>query len=300
VVASLEGVTRCFGEFRALNRVDLRVLRGDVYGLLGLNGAGKTTALRVLLRFLEPDAGSARVFGFDVRRNWLSIAPLVGATIEAPAFYPNLDGLTNLRLLHHLAGDPAGRTPEQAMERVGLEPGRRTRVRNYSQGMLQRLYIGQALLGSPRLLVLDEPTSNLDPRGILEVRRLIRELRDQEGMSVILSSHQLSEVEDVCNRVAILHHGRRLEEAEVEGLFGPDQRWLEVEVDRPEKALESLRRIEWCKEPQLVERSLRVRVPESRRAELNAMLVREGFEVSQLVTRRASLEDYFHQVTADA
>jgi len=300
VVASIERVTRCFGAFRALSEVDLRVERGDVYGLLGLNGAGKTTALRVLLRFLRPDSGSARVLGRDVQSDWIHVAPLLGATIEAPAFYPHLDGITNLRLLHGLAGSPEGRSPERAMELVGLEPRRGVRVRSYSQGMLQRLYIGQALLGAPQLLVLDEPTSNLDPRGILEVRNLIRRLRDDEGMTVILSSHQLSEVEDICNRVAILHRGRRLEEARVTELFGADQRWLEIEVDRPDKALECVGRLGWCEEPELRDGCLRLRVPESRRAELNACLVREGFSVSQLVTRRPSLEDYFHRVTADA
>ncbi len=300
VVASLEGVTRCFGDFRALSGVDLCIRQGDVYGLLGLNGAGKTTALRVLLRYLRPDSGVARVMGRDVQSDWIRVAPLLGATIEAPAFYPHLDGATNLRLLHELAGSPAGRSPEQAMELVGLDRRPGIRVRSYSQGMLQRLYIGQALLGAPKLLVLDEPTSNLDPRGILEVRNLIRRLRDEEGITVVLSSHQLSEVEDICNRVAILHRGRRLEEADVDALFGADQRWLEIEVAQPDKAFERVRLLDWCQEPELRDGRLRLRVLEARRAELNALLVGEGFEVSQLVTRRPSLEDYFHRVTADA
>jgi len=299
-VATLEGVTQRFGAFEALHDVHLRVRRGDVYGLLGLNGAGKTTALRALLKFLKPQSGRVSLFGLDVTSHWLEVAGRIGATIEAPAFYPNLDGLTNLRLLYRLAGSPPGRTPEAALELVGLAHTGGVRSRSYSQGMLQRLYIAQALLGAPELLVLDEPTSNLDPRGILEVRKLITRLRDQEGLTVILSSHQLSEVEDVCNRVAILHHGRRLEEAPVEALFGSEQRWLELELELPEKGLERVSRLEWCELPSIVEGRLRVRVPRDRRAELNAILVREGFAVSELVERRPSLEDYFHQVTADA
>ena len=274
--------------------------QGDVYGLLGLNGAGKTTSLRILLRLLRPSAGRVELFGRAVDRHWLEVAGRIGAMIEAPAFYLHLDGMTNLQLLYDLAGAPSGRGPEAVLEAVGLRDAARVRARNYSQGMLQRLYIAQAMLGSPELLILDEPTSNLDPRGILEVRQLIQRLCHEEGRTVLLSSHQLSEVEGLCNRVAILHKGRRLVETQVAELFGADERWLEIEVDRPEKALELLRRIEWCSEVELRDGRVRARVPRARRAELNARLVGEGFAVAELVERQPRLEDYFHQITTDA
>jgi ABC-type multidrug transport system ATPase subunit len=298
-IAVLDGVSQSFGDFHALRDVCLTVRQGDVYGLLGLNGAGKTTSLRILLRLLRPTAGRIEVFGKPLDAHWLEIAGRIGAMIEAPAFYPHLDGLTNLHLLYGLAGSPPGRGPDEVLAAVGLTAAARVRTRAYSQGMLQRLYLAQALLGAPDLLVLDEPTSNLDPRGILEVRQLIQKLCREEGRTVILSSHQLAEVEGLCNRVAILHRGRRLAETHVAHLFGADERWLEIELDRPEKALECLRRLPWCSEVEQREGKLRVRVPRARRAELNALLVGEGFAVSELVERQPRLEDYFHQITSD-
>jgi ABC-2 type transport system ATP-binding protein len=299
-IAVLEGVSQRFGAFAALEDVHLTVCQGDVYGLLGLNGAGKTTSLRILLRLLHPTAGRVELFGQPIEQAWLEIVARIGAMIEAPAFYPHLDGRTNLSLLYDLAGAPTGRDPDAALAAVGLSDAAGVRARNYSQGMLQRLYLAQALLGSPQLLVLDEPTSNLDPRGILDVRQLIQKLCREEGRTVILSSHQLSEVEGLCNRVGILHKGRRLIETEVVQLFGAEERWLEIELDRPEKALEQLRTLPWCSDAELRDGRVRARVPRARRAELNARLVAEGFAVSELVERQPRLEDYFHQITADA
>jgi ABC-type multidrug transport system ATPase subunit len=314
-VAAFRRVERAFGELHALRGVDLTIRRGDIYGLLGLNGAGKTTALRILLGMLRADAGSVELFGRRVfgrppagagdaagasaaGGSWLEAAPRIGAMIEAPAFYPHLDGLTNLRLLYDLAGAPAGREPEEALRLVGLGEAGRARAGRYSQGMLQRLYLAQALLGRPELLVLDEPTSNLDPRGILEVRTLVQRLNRDEGLTVILSSHQLFEVEELCNRVAILHRGQRLLESTVEECFGAEQRWIEIEINAPERALERVRELPWCDAAEVTpDDRLRVRAGRERRAELNAVLVRDGFAISELIERRPSLEEYFHQLT---
>ena len=298
IVARLESVSHRFGDFEALEGVDITVRRGDVYGLLGLNGAGKTTTLRILLRLLRSQSGTIELFGRP-QSEWLETADRVGATIEAPAVYPHLDGLTNLSLLRDLASGRGGCTPERALEQVGLADAARVLARKYSQGMLQRLYIAQALLGEPDLLVLDEPTSNLDPLGIVEVRQLIRRLNRDRGVTVILSSHQLPEVEEVCNRVCILHKGRRLVEAPVNELFEADESRLEIEVDRPAAALELLEGLDWAKGPALLDGVLTTGVPRVRRAELNALLVKAGFEVAQLLARRPSLEDYFHEVISE-
>ena len=298
-VAALQGVSHSFGDFQALQDVDLSVRRGDVYGLLGLNGAGKTTTLRILLRLLRCRSGEVTLFGRPQHSAWLEVAPRIGATIEAPAFYPQLDGLTNLNLLRDLGGVREGCSPEEALELTGLSDAARVRTQRYSQGMLQRLYIAQALLGSPALLVLDEPTSNLDPRGLVEVRELVRRLNRELGVTVVLSSHQLPEVEELCNRVAILHRGRVLAEAPVRELFEADESVLEIEVDRPDDALRVLDGLPWCTAPELVDGVLCTRVARTRRAELNALLVKQGLGVAQLVERRASLEDYFHRTIAD-
>ena len=299
-VAQLEGVSHRFGDFQVLRDVSLTVQRGDVYGLLGLNGAGKTTTLRLMLSLITLQTGRIHMFGSTIPGRWLDVAARVGAMIESPALYPHLDGLTNLRLLHDLAGRPPGRTPEAALELVGLTRAARVQARRYSQGMQQRLYIAQALLGHPDLLMLDEPTSNLDPRGIFEVRELIRKLSQEEGVTVILSSHQLHEVEDVCNRIAILHKGRRVAEAELRTLFGADAAWLEIGSPRPREVLELMATLPWCRDGEACgDERVRAHVPRDRRAELNAALVQKGLPIVELVERRPTLEDYFRHAVED-
>jgi len=300
VVARLEGVSHRFGDFHVLRDVDLTVRHGDVYGLLGLNGAGKTTLLRLVLRLLTLQSGRVSLFGQPPETSWLELAPRIGAMIESPTFYPHLDGLTNLRLLHDLAGRPAGRTPEAALAVVGLGRAARVQASRYSQGMQQRLYLAQALLGQPDLLILDEPTSNLDPRGIFDVRQIIQELSREHGVTVILSSHQLHEVEGVCNRIAILHGGRRVAEAGVQTLFGPDATWLEIGSPRADEVLACLTSLPWCLDPEPCgPERVRARVPRERRAELNATLVQKGLPVFELVERRPTLEDYFRHAVED-
>jgi ABC-type multidrug transport system ATPase subunit len=294
-VALFEGVSHRFGERVALAGVSLSVRRGDVYGLLGLNGAGKTTSLRLLLQLLRRQSGRIELFGELAERGGPALLGRLGAMIEAPAFYPQLDGHTNLALLHELAGG-AGRGPLEALELVGLREAGGTPASRYSQGMLQRLYLAQALLGRPELLVLDEPTSNLDPQGILDVRRLVLQLAREHGTSVILSSHQLSEVEDLCNRVAILHRGRCLVQSELTELLRGEECWVELEIDRPALALELLARIPWCQSPGPGERgALRVRIPRARCAQLNRELVKADFAVAGFAPQPARLEDFFHR-----
>jgi ABC-2 type transport system ATP-binding protein len=300
-VVVLEAVSHRFGDHEVLRSVDLQIERGDVYGLIGLNGAGKTTTLRILLRFLRRQQGRVALFGLSQDEHWLDVAGRIGATIEAPAFYPHLTGRTNLELLFQLSGVRGGRGPSEALDLVGLAHAADRRTADYSQGMKQRLYLAQALLGRPELLVLDEPTSNLDPRGILEVRTLIQRLNRESGLTVILSSHQLTEVEGLCNRVAVLHEGKRIAESSVEELFDDGQSAVEVEVevDHAGRALEVLRKLSWAEGLESGEGWVRVSVSRERRAELNALLVAAGVGVSRLEERRPSLEDYFYRMVSD-
>jgi ABC-type multidrug transport system ATPase subunit len=295
-VAVFEGVSHRFGEREVLRDLHLHVRRGDVYGLLGLNGAGKTTTLRLLLRLLRRQSGRIALFGTPVEQDWIGLAGRIGATIEAPAFYPHLDARTNLRLLHDLGSRTGGRDPQRTLDLVGLSAAAGVATRKFSQGMLQRLSIAQALLGAPELVVLDEPTSNLDPQGIVDVRELIQRLVREDGATVILSSHQLSEVEGLCNRVAVLHGGRCVAETEVEALFKGEDCWVELESDRPDEALALLSRIPWCSEPGLTPRkSLRVRLPRLRCAQLNTELVKAGFAIAAFAPERLRLEDFFRR-----
>ena len=201
----VRGLCKSYGELTAVDNVDLTVEAGDVFGYLGPNGAGKTTSLRMMLGLIAPSAGSVRLFGRDPQASVRALEGVAGF-VEAPTFYPYLNGHTNLDLLAALDGDGAKGRIEEALEVVGLSDRAKDRVGTYSHGMRQRLGIAAALLRQPRLLLLDEPATGLDPGGMRDMRDLIRDLSGR-GMTVLLSSHLLNEVEDLCNRVAIVRQG---------------------------------------------------------------------------------------------
>jgi ABC-2 type transport system ATP-binding protein len=202
----VRGLVKTYGELTAVDQVDLTVEAGDVFGYLGPNGAGKTTSLRMMLGLIRPTAGTVRLFGRDPQ---LSVKALEGVAgfVEAPSFYPYLNGRENLRLFASLDGGDAAARIEESLATVGLAERAKDRVGGYSHGMRQRLGIAAALLRKPRLLMLDEPATGLDPGGMRDMRDLIREL-SASGMTVLLSSHLLTEVEELCNRVAIVRSGR--------------------------------------------------------------------------------------------
>ncbi len=205
VPVEVRGLRKTYGDLVAVDDVDLTGEAGDVFGYLGPNGAGKTTSLRMMLGLIAPSAGSVRLFGRDPQAGVKALDGVAGF-VEAPSFYPYLSGRTNLDLLAALDGDGAKQQIEEALEIVGLTGRAKDRVGAYSHGMRQRLGIAAALLRQPRLLLLDEPATGLDPAGMRDMRDLIRGLSDQ-GMTVLLSSHLLGEVEDLCNRVAIVREG---------------------------------------------------------------------------------------------
>jgi ABC-2 type transport system ATP-binding protein len=202
----VRGLCKAYGELVAVDDVDLTVEPGDVFGYLGPNGAGKTTSLRMMLGLIAPSAGSVRLFGHDPQAGVKALEGVAGF-VEAPTFYPYLNGRTNLDLFAALDGNGAKGRIEEALEIVGLSDRAKDRVGTYSHGMRQRLGIAASLLRKPRLLLLDEPATGLDPGGMRDMRDLIRNLSDQ-GMTVLLSSHLLTEVEELCNRVAIVREGR--------------------------------------------------------------------------------------------
>jgi ABC-2 type transport system ATP-binding protein len=202
----VRGLCKSYGELVAVDDVDLTVEAGDVFGYLGPNGAGKTTSLRMMLGLIRPSAGSVHLFGRDPQ---VSVRALEGVAgfVEAPSFYPYLNGRTNLDLFAALDGGDARERIVEALEIVGLSHRAKDKVGTYSHGMRQRLGIAASLLRRPRLLLLDEPATGLDPGGMRDMRDLIRNLSGQ-GMTVLLSSHLLTEVEELCNRVAIVREGR--------------------------------------------------------------------------------------------
>ena len=212
------GLSKKFSGKPALDDVSFHVQRGEIYGLLGHNGAGKSTSLGIILGMVMPDRGDVSIGGVSVLKNRSQALRKVGAIFEAPAFYDYLSGWDNLKILMGYSGGFDAAAARVVIDRVGLTKRVHSKVRTYSHGMRQRLALAQALLPEPEVLLLDEPTDGLDPEGIKWFRDFILDLRDERGMTVLFNSHLLAEVELMCDRVAILREGRRVFEGSVRGL----------------------------------------------------------------------------------
>ena len=219
------GLTRRFGPRTAVDQVSMTVPARSIYGFLGRNGAGKTTTLRLLLGLLTADAGTVRIDGIDLAADRIAAARRVGALLEAHGFYGHLSGRENLDLARRLLGLPA-REIDRVLDAVDLREHQRRRVADYSLGMRQRLGLARAMLGAPPVLLLDEPTNGLDPEGIADMRRFLRDLPDRTGATVLVSSHLLGEIEQVATHVGILSDGRLV----LEGALGELKRGLGTEV----------------------------------------------------------------------
>lgn len=218
----------------AVDRVSFEVARGEIFGLLGHNGAGKSTTFGIALGHVHADSGHVHINGHDVASARASALARVGAIFETPAFYDYLSGWKNLRFFVSLSGPVPQARMEEVVQLVGLEDRIHDPVRTYSHGMRQRLALAQALLPDPELIILDEPTEGLDPAGIHEMRSLIRDLRSRHGLTVILSSHLLYEVEQLCDRVAILHRGSLAFCGRWQDAGSGRERWI-LETPDPEK-----------------------------------------------------------------
>ena len=229
------GLYKKFGGKPALEDVSFRLERGEIYGLLGHNGAGKSTSLRIILGMVAPDRGEVKIHGVSVQESRARALAKVGAIFEAPAFYDYMSGWENLKLLMGYSGGFDRKAAEEVVGMVGLEKRIGSKVRTYSHGMRQRLALAQSLLPEPELLLLDEPTDGLDPEGIKWFRDFILGLRKEKGMTVLFNSHLLAEVELMCDRVAILRQGRRVFEGSVKD-FREGEPVYEVELEGWEAA----------------------------------------------------------------
>jgi ABC-type multidrug transport system ATPase subunit len=291
VVLETHNLTKRYGERRAVDRLDLRVRRGEVYGFLGPNGAGKTTTLRMLLGLVRPTSGTVRVLGGPPGDR--SVLARIGMLVESPAFYPYLSGRDNLRVVACYAGVPATQVDE-ALEAVELTARAGDRFAAYSLGMRQRLGLAAALLKDPELLLLDEPTNGLDPAGMAEMRVLLRRL-GSGGRTVLLSSHLLGEVQQVCDRIGVLSGGRLLREGTVAELRG--QGALLVTARPLEQAHAVARRLLGPDRVAVQDGALRLEAEPDQAARVNCELVTAGVAVSALGWAERTLEDVFLELT---
>lgn len=236
----LRQVRKKFGGRVAVESLDLEVKSGDILGLLGHNGAGKSTAIGMMLGQVWPDGGEVRVCGADVTRQRAAALREVGAIFESPVFYDYLSGWRNLEILAQYAAPVSAARLREVIDWVGLTGRERSKVRTYSHGMRARLALAQALLPGPRLLILDEPSDGLDPEGIAEMRQTVLRLHRELGLTILFSSHQLTEVEQICTRIAVLRQGRKVFDGAITELYRSHRR-LRLVVDRSADAHRELR-----------------------------------------------------------
>ena len=290
------GLVKRYGHVTAVDHVDLTVGAGDVYGYLGPNGAGKTTSLRMLLGLIRPDEGTARLFGRDPLIEGVRALDGVAGFVEAPRFYPYLSGRRNLELVAALDGDGAAGRIDEALDTVELADRARDRVGGYSHGMRQRLGIAGALLRAPRLLLLDEPTTGLDPGGMRDMRRLVRRLAD-DGLTVLLSSHLMGEVEELCDRVAIVNAGRVVYEGSLPELLATTAGRYELRTTDDTRAAELAAHRPGIGNVRLGGGGLTFDASEQAVAELSIALGEAGVGIAALVPGTATLEELFFRMT---
>jgi lantibiotic transport system ATP-binding protein len=291
-------LTRRYGRLCAVDTLNLEVPRRSIYGFLGPNGAGKTTTIRMLLGLIHPHEGEVRLLGESIQKHRLSILKRVGSLVENPSLYLHLTGRENLEVTRRLRGVERKQIA-RVLAIVNLEKDADRKTREYSLGMRQRLGLALALLSEPELLILDEPTNGLDPAGIHEMRELLRRLPEEQQITIFLSSHLLSEVEQLATHLGIVQNGRLLFQGSLETLQAQRQVCVALEVDRPEMASDILCNAGWTVQHR---DNQRLNITASSRADavaVNRLVVNQGIEVFYLNLERPSLEETFLNMTRE-
>jgi ABC-2 type transport system ATP-binding protein len=299
VIIKVTNLSKHYKEIKAVDDISFEVNHGEIYGFLGQNGAGKSTTIRMLLTLVEPTQGKIEIFGKDLRTHRKEILKQVGAIIEKPDLYKYLTGLENLSIFSRLSGiKSTEKQLLQQLEMVGLGNRVHSKIKTYSQGMKQRLGIAVALIHDPKLIILDEPTNGLDPQGIADMRNLILQLSKERGKTIFVSSHLLSEIEMVADKMLILDKGKKIVEGAVNELFDSSKTMVELEVNNIEQVYKILQSEIWNeyikdkRENKIVFQLSKEKIPM-----LNAYLISIGAEVMALRPRH-SLEDYFLSLTS--
>ena len=299
-IIEVEGLSKRFKDILAVQNLNLNVYRGDVFGFLGPNGAGKSTTIRMLLSLIKPTKGSIKIFDKSLLDSRENILKNIGAIVEKPDLYKYLSAYKNLQILGKLSGvDITKKRIMEILELVGLKERANSKVKTFSHGMKQRLGIAQALLHNPELIILDEPTTGLDPQGMKEIRDLINHLSKDEKKTIFLSSHILSEVEQVANRMIIINKGTTVVEGKVAELLDAKITKVTFDVDNIIKTEQLIKDSQWIDNfIKINENSFSVSLPRENVHLLNKYLVENKIEVNSIVPLR-SLEEYFLNITAN-
>ncbi|GGG02946.1 bacitracin ABC transporter ATP-binding protein [Paenibacillus albidus] len=294
-IVETHNLSKSYGGTLRVDQMNLTVQKGQIFGFLGPNGAGKTTTLKMLLGLIKPTEGSVKVFGKELKKHQMPILGQTGSLIESPSYYGHLTGLENLRVMQRLRSLP-GKNIDKVLQIVRLDNQKHKPVQQYSLGMKQRLGLAMALLAFPSLLILDEPTNGLDPAGIGEIRELIKSLPAQYGMTILLSSHLLSEIEQIATSVGIISEGKLLFQGTMDHLQARNKAMIRIRTHDPVMAGKVLTaegyhpRVE---EPLLVFDDL----PDREVSRINEILVNNHIAVSRIEELRKSLEDIFLDLT---
>jgi ABC-type multidrug transport system ATPase subunit len=296
-IIKVEHLAKSFGSFQAVKDVSFTVSRGDVFGFLGPNGAGKSTTIRCLLSLIKPDAGKIELFGKSYTNSRSEILSKIGSIIEKPDFYKYLSAQKNLEIFARISGASVSKSQiGEMLEFVGLAGRGGDKIGGFSHGMKQRLGIAQTLLHQPDLIILDEPTTGLDPQGIVEIRNLILRLKNEQNKTILLSSHQLSEIELIANRMVIINKGKSIVEGEVQDLLNAQELVVHLEVEAVEKAKQVISA--HFNNAQFVGETateLEVAIEKSQVPNLNKALIENGVQVFALEPKR-KLEDFFMKI----
>jgi len=300
-IIEVNSLTKSYKNLLAVDSLELNVYKGDIFGFLGPNGAGKSTTIRMLLTLIRPEAGTINLFGKSLKNERKTILGNIGALVEKPDFYNYLSAYKNLEILSRLSGKEIKKKRIlEILEIVGLASRKDSKVKTYSHGMKQRLGIAQTLLHNPDLIILDEPTTGLDPQGMKEIRDLIIHLCNEENKTIFLSSHILSEVEQIANRMIIINKGKAIVEGSVQELLQSSELKVTVEVTEIEDAKKLINNSGWSGKLDSAENGkMYFKISSEEIAELNKFLVNNDISVNAVIPTR-SLEQFFLKITEEA
>jgi ABC-type multidrug transport system ATPase subunit len=298
-IVQVTDLSKQFKNLKAVDHLSFTVNEGDVYGFLGQNGAGKSTSIRMMLTLIEPSGGEIEIFGMNLAKHRREILSHIGAVIEKPDVYKYLSAYDNLQLFARFSGiKPTRQQLMDQLEMVGLAQRAHDKVKTFSQGMKQRLGIGIALIHNPRLIILDEPTNGLDPQGIADIRNLILHLSRESKKTIIVSSHLLSEIEQIATRVLIIDKGKKLVEGNASELLDPSQTIVELQTLDNVFAMEQLKLSKWADKVQgQRNQTIVIKLDRKEIPALHTDLVKMQIQLLSLQPRH-SLEDYFLQITS--
>lgn len=297
-IIKVENLTKSFSDIKAVQNLSFTVEQGSVYGFIGQNGAGKSTTIRMLLTLVSPDVGEIEIFGLSLSKNRNTILRKIGALIERPDLYNYLTAFENLKLFAALSGVKINKNYlMNQLQQVGLDTRADSKVKTFSQGMKQRLGIAIALVHNPELIILDEPMNGLDPQGIADIRQLILNLSRQQGKTIFVSSHLLSEVEQIADSLLIIHKGEKVIEGTVQDLLNPEESMVEVETKMQDELIKGLTDSQWVS--RLYKREDGKLIFRMKKNEMPAFISAVGNLQLQVfsVRRKNSLEDYFLSLT---